>query len=72
MGRQKIYIKAFKNNDEKFLAFSFKNNIFRNNEQNEDLILLLSINILKIKNNLDLIDDHKILKGNFDFSACLL
>ena len=30
MGRQKIYLKAFKNDDEKFLAMAFKNNIFRN------------------------------------------
>ena len=68
MGRQKIYIKAFKNNDEKVLALAFKNNIFRNNNQEEKLILLLSNNILKIKKNLDLIQDQKILNGEFNFS----
>ena len=67
MGRQKIYLKAFKNDDEKFLAMAFKNNIFRNNDQKENLILLLSINIFKINKKLDLIDDKKILEGNFEF-----
>ena len=67
MGRQKIYLKAFKNGDEKFLAMAFKNNIFRNNDQKENLILLLSINIFKINKKLDLIDDKKILEGNFEF-----
>ena len=67
MGRQKIYLKAFKNDDEKFLANAFKNNIFRNNDQNENLILLLSINIFKINKKLHLIDDKKILGGNFEF-----
>ena len=72
MGRQKIYVKAFKNNDEKFLALAFKNNIFRNNYQKKNLILLLSKNIFKINKKLDLIEDKKILDGNFDFSVCLL
>jgi len=67
MGRQKIYLKAFKNDDEKFLAKAFKNNIFRNNNQKENLILLLSKNILSINKKLDLIDDKKILEGNFEF-----
>ena len=67
MGRQKIYLKAFKNDDEKFLAMAFKNNIFRNNDQKENLIILLSINIFKINKKLHLIDDKKILKGDFEF-----
>ena len=67
MGRQKIYLKAFKNNDEKFLAMAFKNNIFRNNDQKENLILLLSKNIFKINKKLDLIDDKKMLNGDFEF-----
>ena len=67
MGRQKIYLKAFKNNDEKFLAIAFKNNIFRNNDQKENLILLLSKVIFKINKKLDLIDDNKILEGDFEF-----
>ena len=67
MGRQKIYLKAFKNNDEKFLAIAFKNNIFRNNDQKENLILLLSKNIFKINKKLDLIDDKKMLNGDFEF-----
>ena len=69
MGRQKIYVKAFKNNDKKFLALAFKNNIFRNNDQNESLILLLSKNILTINKKLSSIEDKKILDGNFEFSV---
>ena len=38
MGRQKTYIKAFKNDDEKLLELAFKNNIYRNNEQKLSLI----------------------------------
>ena len=72
MGRQKIYIKAFKNEDETFLTLAFKNNIFRNNDQKENLILLLSKNILKINKKLDLIEDEKMLKGDFEFSDCFL
>ena len=64
----KIGSPYFKNNDEKVLALAFKNNIFRNNNQEEKLILLLSNNILKIKKNLDLIKDQKILNGEFNFS----
>ena len=67
MGRQKIYLKSFKNNDEKFLAKAFKNNIYRNNNQKQNLILLLSKNILRINKKLDLIDDKKILEGDFEF-----
>ena len=67
MGRQKIYLKAFKNNDEKFLAIAFKNNIFRNNDQKEKLLLLLSKKIFKINKKLDLIEDKKILNGDFKF-----
>ena len=67
MGRQKIYLKAFKNDDEKLLAMAFKNNIFRNNDQKENLILLLSKVIFKINKKLDLIDDNKILEGDFEF-----
>ena len=67
MGRQKIYLKAFKNHDEKFLAMAFKNNIFRNNDQKEDLILLMSTNVFKINKNLELIEDKKILEGDFEF-----
>ena len=72
MGRQKIYVKAFKNEDEKFLALAFKNNIFRNKDQNKNLILLLSKNIFKINKKLDLIEDKKMLNGDFDFSISLL
>ena len=67
MGRQKIYVKAFKNNDEKILTLAFKNNIFRNNSQKENLISLLSKKIFIINENLNLIEDKKILKGDFDF-----
>ena len=55
MGRQKIYLKAFKSEDEKFLALAFKNNIFRNKDQKKNLILLLSKNIFKINKKLHLI-----------------
>ena len=72
MGRQKVYLEAFKNYDEDILALAFKNNIFRNNKQNKDLILLLSTNILKINKKLDLIEDKKILNGDFDFKVCHL
>ena len=72
MGRQKIYVKAFKNEDEKFLALAFKNNIFRNKDQNKNLILLLSKNIFRINKKLDLIEDKKMLNGDFDFSISLL
>ena len=72
MGRQKIYIKSFNNNDKNSLALAFKNNIFRNNDQKKNLILLLSTNILKINKKLVLIEDNKILSGDFEFSICLL
>ena len=72
MGRQKTYIKAFKNDDEKFLELAFKNNIYRNNEQNGDYILVLSRNIFRINKKLDLIEDKKILNGDFEISVCLL
>ena len=72
MGRQKVYVEAFKNKDEEFLALAFKNNIFRNNDQRKDLILLLSKNIFRIKNKLDLIEDKKILDGDFNFSNSVL
>ena len=72
MGRQKIYVKAFKNNDEKILTVAFKNNIFRNNFQKENLISLLSKKIFVINENLNLIEDKKILNGNFEFLVCHL
>ena len=72
MGRQKTYIRAFKNNDEKFLELAFKNNIYRNNKQNGDYILVLSRNIFRINKKLDLIEDKKILNGDFEISVCLL
>ena len=72
MGRQKIYIKAFKNADENFLALAFKNNIFRNTQQKKDLIILLSKNIFRINKTLEIIEDQKLLNGDFQFSDCLL
>ena len=72
MGRQKIYLKAFKSEDEKFLASAFKNNIYRNKDQKKNLILLLSKNILRINKKLHLIEDKKMLIGDFDFSISLL
>ena len=72
MGRQKIYVQALKNEDENFLALAFKNNIFRNKDQKKNLILLLSKNILRINKKLHLIEDKKILNGDFDFSISLL
>ena len=72
MGRQKIYLKAFKSEDEKFLALAFKNNIFRNKDQKKNLILLLSKNIFRINKKLHLIEDKKILNGNFEFLVCHL
>ena len=72
MGRQKTYIKAFKNDDEKLLELAFKNNIYRNNEQKGNYILVLSKNIFRINKKLDLIEDKKILNGDFDISVCLL
>ena len=72
MGRQKIYVTAFKNEDEKFLALALKNNIFRNNDQKKNLILLLSKNIFRINKKLHLIEDKKMIIGDFDFSISLL
>ena len=72
MGRQKTYIKAFKNDDEKFLELAFKNNIYRNNEQKGNYILALSKNIFRINKKLDLIEDKKILNGDFEISVYLL
>ena len=72
MGRQKIYVEAFKNEDEESLALAFKNNIFRNKDQKKNLILLLSKNIFRINQKLDLIEDKKIINGDFDFSISLL
>ena len=72
MGRQKIYVKAFKSEDEKFLALAFKNNIFRNKDQKKNLILLLSKNIFRINKQLHLIEDKKMLNGDFEFSISLL
>ena len=72
MGRQKIYVEAFKNEDEKSLALAFKNNIFRNKDQKKNLILLLSKNILRINKKLHMIEDKKMLNGDFDFTINLL
>ena len=72
MGRQKIYVKAFKSKDEKLLALAFKNNIFRNKDQKKNLISLLSNNIFRINKKLHLIEDKKILIGDFDLSISLL
>ena len=72
MGRQKIYVKAFKNEDEKLLTLAFKNNIFRNKDPKNNLILLLSKNIFKINKKLHLIEDKKMLSGDFDFSISFL
>ena len=72
MGRQKIYLKAFKSEDEKFLASAFKNNIFRNKDQKKNLILSFSKNIFRINKKLHLIEDKKMLIGDFDFSISLL
>ena len=72
MGRQKIYVKAFKSEDEKLLALAFKNNIFRNKDQKKNLILLFSKNIFRINKKLHLIEDKKMLIGDFDFSIGLL
>ena len=72
MGRQKVYLKAFKNYNKDLLALAFKNNIYRNNKQKKNIILLLSTNIFKINKKLDVIDDKKILNGDFDFEDCLL
>ena len=72
MGRQKVYLKAFKNYDKDLLALAFKNNIYRNNKQKKDLIILLSTNIFKINEKLVVIEDTKILSGDFDFKDCLL
>ena len=72
MGRQKIYLKAFKNKNEKLLASAFENNIFRNNIQKKNLILLLSENIFKINKELSAIKDKQVLEGDFEFSVCLL
>ena len=67
MGRQKIYINEFKNDDEKSLALAFESNIYRNNNQEERLILLLSKNIFRINKKFDLVEDKKFLVGDFDF-----
>ena len=72
MGRQKVYLKAFKNYNKDLLVLAFKNNIYRNNKQKKDLIILLSTNIFKINKKLDVIEDKKILNGEFDFKDCLL
>ena len=72
MGRQKVYLKAFKNDDENFLALSIKNNIFRNNIKKNSLILLLSTNIFRINKKLNFIEDKKILNGDFEFSVSFL
>ena len=72
MGRQKIYLKAFKDNDKDVLALAFKNNIFRNKDQKKNLILLFSKNIFRINKKLHLIEDKKMLIGDFDFSISLL
>ena len=72
MGRQKIYINAFENNDQNSLALAFKNNIFRNNDQKKNLIISLSKTIIKINKKLELIEDNKMLNGDFEFSVCFL
>tara|TARA_Y100000022_G_scaffold189672_1_gene189152 strand:+ start:991 stop:1515 length:525 start_codon:yes stop_codon:yes gene_type:complete len=72
MGRQKIYLKAFKDNDKDVLALAFKNNIFRNSKLDNDSMLLLSTNILKINKKLYLIENKKILNGEFNFKDYLL
>ena len=41
------------------------------NNQKGDYILVLSKNILRINKKLDLIEDSKILNGDFEISVCL-
>ncbi|MDC3063963.1 hypothetical protein OA253_05055 [Alphaproteobacteria bacterium] len=72
MGRQKSYIKSFNNDDEKSLASAFEVNIYRNNDQDKSLILLLSKNIFKINRKFDLVDDKKMLDGDFKLSIDFL
>ena len=72
MGRQKVYLKAFKNYDKDVLLLAFQNNIFRNTKLEKDIILLFSSKILNINEKLDLIEDKKILNGEFDFKDYLL
>ena len=72
MGRQKVYIKAFEDEDEKSLASAFATNIYRNNPQKKSLILSLSKNILKINRNFDLIENEKLINGDFEFSIDFL
>ena len=72
MGRQKSYIKSFKNDDEKSLASAFEKNIYRNNDQHKSLSLSLSKKILKINKKFDLVDDKKILDSDFELSIDFL
>ena len=72
MGRQKIYINAFENNDQNSLSLAFKNNIFRNNDQEQNLTILLSKTIFKINKKLESIEDNKMLSGDFELSVCFL
>lgn len=68
MGRQKVYINAFKDNNFKKLEISIINNIFRNTKVNKQVSSLFTKKILDIHETLSSISDDDILRGNFDFT----
>ena len=72
MGRQKVYIEAFKKNNLSGLSLIIENNVYRSIDIEKDLIFSLSKNILKIVENIDLIENKKIVNGNFDFPKNIL
>ncbi len=67
LGRQKVYLHAFKNNDLDFLVDSLNNNVFRNtviNKKNTKSLALYCFTILKkLKNYKNAV----ILSGEFEF-----
>jgi len=72
MGRQKVYIEAFKKNNLSGLNLIIENNVYRSIDIEKDLIFSLSKNILKIVEIIDLIENKKIVNGNFDFPKNIL
>ena len=72
MGRQKVYIEAFKKNNLSALNLIIENNVYRSIDIEKDLIFSLSKNILKIVEIIDLIENKKIVNGNFDFPKNIL
>ncbi len=67
MGRQKVYINAFENNNYKDLETSLINNVFRNTKIKRQISSLFTKRIMSTLENLCSASDEDILSGKFGF-----